>query len=306
MSWRKAGLIYAKNEVYLDVIENVNVIINQKGEKLSSYCRGKIEMKSTLSGMPECRFGLNDKISMQKRRQARGSSKKVSSKSSINLEDVTFHPAIQLSKYDQDRTIMFIPPDATWQLMTLTFITFFFFFFNVLFCLGCLDKNKNTNFEKIRYRINKCNLPFDVTAIVTERGRNRVEYHVTLKSRYENFNFAENISVNIPVPTHTHKCNIKLGNGKWKYNPSKSVIEWNIGKMQGQQSVVLKGDVKLTHLIEDKQWARPPISMQFSIPMWPASGLKVRFLNVQEHHLNYKSIKWVRYMTHAGDYLIRI
>ena len=46
--------------------------------------------------------------------------------------------------------------------------------------------------------------------------------------------------------------------------------------------------------------------MQFTIPMWPASGLKVRFLNVQEHKLQYKSIKWVRYVTHAGDYLIRI
>ena len=46
--------------------------------------------------------------------------------------------------------------------------------------------------------------------------------------------------------------------------------------------------------------------MQFTIPMWPASGIKVRFLNVQEPKMNYKSIKWVRYITHAGDYQIRI
>ena len=266
--------MYAKNEVYLDVIENVNVIINQQGKVLSSYCKGKIQMKSSLSGMPECRFGLNDKVSMQKRRQARGSSKKVSSKNAINLEDVTFHPAIMLSKYDKDKTIMFIPPDGTWELMT--------------------------------YRINKTNLPFEVTGIVTERGRNRVEYHVTVKSRYENFNFSQDIQVNVPVPAHTNKCSVKVGIGKWKYNPGKSQIEWKIAKLQGQQTITMKGDVKLTHLIQDKQWSRPPISMQFTIPMWPASGLKVRFLNVQEPKLGYKSIKWVRYITHGGDYQIRI
>ena len=35
---------------------------SSKGQVLSSHVAGRIAMKSYLSGMPECKFGLNDKI----------------------------------------------------------------------------------------------------------------------------------------------------------------------------------------------------------------------------------------------------
>lgn len=273
--WREEGKYnYPKNEVYLDVIEQVNIIINQQGKQLSSYCIGRICMKSTLSGMPECRFGLNDKVSMQQRHKARGSSKHVSTKESIELEDMRFHKCVQLHKFDQDKTILFIPPDGEFELMS--------------------------------YRINKTQLPFDVSATVQEHGRNRVEYLVRLKARYEAYNVGQDITVNIPVPTNTSKVGLKCTIGKYVYEPSKHCVVWHINKLAGGISCTIKGEVTLTHLIVDKQWAKPPITFQFTIPMWPASGLKVRFLNVQEPKLNYKSIKWVRYITNAGDYQIRI
>jgi AP-2 complex subunit mu-1 len=273
--WRQPGkYMYQKNEVYLDVVESVNVIVNQQNKVLSASCLGKIVMKSNLSGMPICRFGLNDKVAMQTRRKARGSKRKVSSKAGIALQDVTFHQCVRLNRYDQDKTIMFIPPDGDYELMT--------------------------------YRIDRTNLPFDVTGMVQERGRNRVEYHVKVRARYEPFNHAENIVVHVPVPQHTASVNIKCTHGKCEYMPTKNTIEWKISKLAGGQSIILKGDVKLIHLIQDKAWSRPPITMCFTIAMWPASGIKVRFLNVQEPKMNYKSIKWVRYITHAGDYQIRI
>ena len=283
----------------MDVIENVNVIVNQQGNVLNTDCQGKIVMKSQLSGMPICRFGLNDKVAMQRRREARGSKKKVSANSGINLKDVTFHPSVRLNRYDQDKTIMFIPPDGEYKLMT--------------------------------YRIDRTNLPFHVTGLVSEKGRNRVEYHVTLNSKYESYNTAQDITVNVPVPVNTAKVNIKTQTGKIEYRPQSNVVAWIIPKLSGHQTVVLKGDVKLTHLIQDKQWSRPPITLKFTIPMWPASGIKVRFLNVQEPKMNYKSIKWVRYIryyihiisiytlymisnmhvnnkifSHGGDYQVRI
>ena len=36
------------------------------GQVLSSHVAGRVVMKSFLSGMPECKFGLNDKITMEK------------------------------------------------------------------------------------------------------------------------------------------------------------------------------------------------------------------------------------------------
>lgn len=35
------------------------------GQVLSAHVAGKVVMKSYLSGMPECKFGINDKIVME-------------------------------------------------------------------------------------------------------------------------------------------------------------------------------------------------------------------------------------------------
>jgi AP-2 complex subunit mu-1 len=52
--------------------------------------------------------------------------------------------------------------------------------------------------------------------------------------------------------------------------------------------------------------SRPPINIDFSVVMFTASGLLVRFLKVFEKG-NYQSVKWVRYLTKAqGSYQVRV
>jgi hypothetical protein len=48
--------------VFQDVLEYVNLLMSPQGQVLSAHVAGKIVMKSYLSGMPECKFGINDKI----------------------------------------------------------------------------------------------------------------------------------------------------------------------------------------------------------------------------------------------------
>ena len=62
IGWRREGIKYRRNEIFLDVLESVNLLMSQQGQVLSSHVAGRIAMKSYLSGMPECKFGLNDKI----------------------------------------------------------------------------------------------------------------------------------------------------------------------------------------------------------------------------------------------------
>lgn len=62
VSWRSEGIKYRKNEVFLDVIESVNLLANANGNVLSSEIVGAIKMKVYLSGMPELRLSLNDKV----------------------------------------------------------------------------------------------------------------------------------------------------------------------------------------------------------------------------------------------------
>ena len=63
-SQRAEGLVYKKNEVYLDVIESVNVLISFKGTILRADVAGSVKVKCQLTGMPECKFGMNDKLLM--------------------------------------------------------------------------------------------------------------------------------------------------------------------------------------------------------------------------------------------------
>ncbi|XP_014825734.1 PREDICTED: AP-1 complex subunit mu-1-like [Poecilia mexicana] len=62
VSWRSEGIKYRKNEVFMDVIESVNLLVSANGSVLRSEIVGSIKLKVVLSGMPELRLGLNDKV----------------------------------------------------------------------------------------------------------------------------------------------------------------------------------------------------------------------------------------------------
>ena len=81
---------------------------------------GKVVMKSYLSGMPECKFGINDKIVVD----SKGTSGEGGegggggrTKSSIAIDDCQFHQCVKLSKFETEHAISFIPPDGEYELM---------------------------------------------------------------------------------------------------------------------------------------------------------------------------------------------
>jgi AP-2 complex subunit mu-1 len=52
--------------VYLDVFESVNLLMSSNGTVLRNEVAGQVVMKTLLTGMPECKLGLNDKLTMLK------------------------------------------------------------------------------------------------------------------------------------------------------------------------------------------------------------------------------------------------
>eukprot|EP00171_Calliarthron_tuberculosum_P013082 IDg13082t1 len=65
VSWRSEGVKHSRNEVFLDVIEKVNILVSGNGSLLRSEIVGKLMMKSYLSGMPNLKLGLNDKLQFE-------------------------------------------------------------------------------------------------------------------------------------------------------------------------------------------------------------------------------------------------
>jgi len=52
-------------QVFLDIVEQVNVLMNSKGSVLRCDVNGKMIMKAFLSGMPEVKIGLNDRLDVR-------------------------------------------------------------------------------------------------------------------------------------------------------------------------------------------------------------------------------------------------
>ncbi|KAF8337881.1 Mu homology domain-containing protein [Cantharellus anzutake] len=268
VGWRRAGVKYRKNEAFVDVIENVNLMMSSKGTVLRADVDGQILMRAYLSGEPECKFGLNDKIVLEK--SERGSA----GDNAVELDDCQFHQCVRLTQFDVDRTISFIPPDGEFELM--------------------------------RYRsTTNVNLPLRVQPIVVEHGRSRVEYTVNVRANFDSKLSATEIVLRIPTPLNTTSVDVKAATGKGKYMPEENVIVWKIPRLQGGAECTLHAMAELTATTNRQPWARPPIDVDFQVLMFTASGLHVRFLKVFEKN-NYTSVKWVRYLTKAaGSYQIR-
>ncbi|KAJ3288185.1 hypothetical protein HK104_008287 [Borealophlyctis nickersoniae] len=271
VAWRRPDIKYRKNEAFIDVIESVNLLMSAKGTVLRADVSGSIMMRAYLSGMPECKFGLNDRVLLEKEGKigAVGGSRKAPG--AVELDDCQFHQCVKLANFEQTRTINFIPVDGEFELMKTT--------------------------ENI-------NLPFRVHAVANEVSKTSVEFKVAVRSQFSNKVYAQNVVIKIPVPTNTSGAKIIVTAGRAKYVGSENCLVWKIARFQGQQEYLFSAEAELTSTTVKKAWSRPPISMDFQVLMFTASGLMVRFLKIFEKS-NYPSVKWVRYMTKAGSYQIR-
>jgi AP-1 complex subunit mu len=87
----------------------------------------------------------------------------------IEMEDVKFHQCVRLSRFENDRTISFIPPDGEFELMS--------------------------------YRLSTPVKPLVwVEAAVESHKGSRVEYMVKVKAQFKRRSTANNVEIYVPVP----------------------------------------------------------------------------------------------------------
>lgn len=89
IDWRREGIRYRSNEVYIDVQETVTLLASTTGAVLRGEVLGKVMMKTLLTGMPECKFGLNDKLIMEKEGGAAAAAGQLAA--GVEIDDCTFH-----------------------------------------------------------------------------------------------------------------------------------------------------------------------------------------------------------------------
>lgn len=100
----------------------------------------------------------------------------------IEMEDVKFHQCVRLARFENDRTISFIPPDGEFELMS--------------------------------YRISTPVKPLIwVEAAVDTHGGSRVEYMVKVKAQFKRRSTANNVEIFVSVPedADTPKFRVSIG-----------------------------------------------------------------------------------------------
>ncbi|XP_067992766.1 LOW QUALITY PROTEIN: AP-1 complex subunit mu-2-like [Melanerpes formicivorus] len=265
VSWRSEGLRYKKNEVFIDVIEAVNLLVSASGSVLLSEVVGTIRLKVFLSGMPELRLGLNDRVLFEL--TGRGKNK------SVELEDVKFHHCVRLSRFDSDRTIAFIPPDGDFELMS--------------------------------YRLSTQVKPLIwIESVIEKFSHSRVEILVKAKGQFKKQSVANGVEISVPVPSDADSPRFKTSAGTAKYLPERNLVVWSIKAFPGGKEHLMRAHFGLPSVEKEEEEGRPPISVRFEIPYFTVSGIQVRYMKIIEKS-GYQALPWVRYITQSGDYQLR-
>ncbi|KAG9488476.1 hypothetical protein GDO78_004819 [Eleutherodactylus coqui] len=260
VSWRSEGLKYKKNEVFIDVIESVNLLVNANGSVLLSEIVGSVKLKVFLSGMPELRLGLNDRVLFEL--TGRNKNK------TVELEDVKFHQCVRLSRFENDRTISFIPPDGDFELMS--------------------------------YRLNTQVKPLIwIESVIEKFSHSRLEIMVKAKGQFKKQSVANNVEISVPVPSDADSPKFKTSVGNAKYVPERNVVVWTIKSFPGGKEYLMRAHFGLPSVETEELEGKPPIAVKFEIPYFTVSGIQVRYMKIIEKS-GYQALPWVRYITQSG------
>uniref|UniRef100_A0A8C8E6L5 MHD domain-containing protein n=1 Tax=Otus sunia TaxID=257818 RepID=A0A8C8E6L5_9STRI len=176
-------------------------LVSANGSVLLSEVVGTIKLKVFLSGMPELRLGLNDRVLFEL--TGRGKNK------SVELEDVKFHQCVRLSRFDNDRTISFIPPDGDFELMS--------------------------------YRLNTQVKPLIwIESVIEKFSHSRVEIMVKAKGQFKKQSVANGVEIAVPVPSDADSPKFKTSAGSARYLPERNLVIWTIKSFPGGKEHLMR------------------------------------------------------------------
>lgn len=268
-----------KNEIFVDILERLNVLFSNNGYVLNSTIDGCIQMKSYLAGNPQLRLALNEDLIVGKDapRGAYGGG------SGAKVDDMNFNDCVNLTEFETARTLSFIPPDG--------------------------------EFVVLNYRITgEFATPFRIFPSIEEVEPKKIELTVLIRGEMASNHFGANVSVEIPMPKtciSAVSCILitapGTGYANAEYTASSNKIVWTMKKFPGGGEQTMRAKITLDKPVTT-QWRQQfgPINMCFEIPMYNVSNVQVRYLRVAESMVGYTPYRWVRYVTQSSSYVCRL
>jgi AP-3 complex subunit mu len=288
MPWRAGGVSYSQNEIYMDIVEQVDAIVDaQSGNLISSDVSGSIQCQSHLSGIPDLLLTFKDPDI---------------------IDDCSFHPCVRYQRYEKDQVVSFVPPDGDFELMRYS-----------------ISADKRANFSPplevhAQWNVSKsndntnnsgdsnANKNIESSARLTVQVRVRsLSSLITSSSRTGKI--IEDVAVTIPFSKHVRTAAFQVSCGSIVYDEAGKVAKWTLGKLAEDASMPkaqLTANLKLNNnaLKNTTETISPPnLSLHWKVPLASVSGLTVSGLSLSGE--SYRPYKGVRNITKSGLFQVR-
>eukprot|EP00388_Colpodella_angusta_P003886 GDKJ01013351.1.p1 GENE.GDKJ01013351.1~~GDKJ01013351.1.p1 ORF type:complete len:472 (+),score=94.82 GDKJ01013351.1:41-1456(+) len=272
-----------KNEIFADIIERLTIVMSSSGTILNSSIDGSIQLKSYLAGQPQIRLGLNEDLQI-----GRDSSR--NNYGQVILDDCNFHECVDLKDFDSSRCLIFNAPEG--------------------------------EFSAMNYRIQSTpehfRTPLRIVPSIVLMSPTRLEIIIRVRADINTQNNVSNLELNFALPSTAVDASVDClpatlaASGE--YVSSKNSVVVMCKKLPGGQElsccIRVTSSQPFTTLASAKRECGP-ITLGFSIPMFTASNLQIKYLRIGGPYSSGSGNKnpphkWIRYVTESNAYECRI
>lgn len=270
-----------REEIFVDVVERVTCTFNASGYIVSSQVDGSVQMKSYLSGNPPVKIKLNDDLVIARRDNPYGSGQ-ADLGHSVYLDDCNFHECANLESFDIDRTISLVPPEGEFALINY----------------------RTTRGFKPPFRLHTTIEPDPMTdskAMLTLR----------LWCEIPADKAASGLEVEVPTPPYVQRvhCDVDstgTSSQSWDYSEKTHLLKWKFKKCHGGHEYVMRARLTLERPYGPSLRNQVgPVNLKFTIPMYSASRISLKYLQILKRDKNYNPFRWVRYVATSNSYTFR-
>ena len=154
-------------------------------------------------------------------------------------------------------------------------------------------------------------LPFRITPFVEQVSGTRIDLVLKLRCEVPRNIAAGNMVVSIPLPKSATSCTFEIAHNVGQtaeYKSADKTAIWSLRRVPGATEQVIRCKLLVpdASAIAALRREMGPISITFEMPMYICSGLQIRYLRVVEKSNSYAPFRWVRVVTVADSYVVRI
>ncbi|CZT98857.1 hypothetical protein PFAG_03294 [Plasmodium falciparum Santa Lucia] len=260
-----------KNEIFIDIVEKINLIMNSNGEIVYSYIDGVIQIKSYLLGNPFIKIALNDDLYIKNIHH--------DNSNNIIIDDCNFNHLVNLSQFEKDKILSLYQPDGECVLMNYRI---------------------NNNFKA----------PFKIYANVIYNQNHTVELCIRIRLDIPSQYTCTNVFVYCNLCKHITNVHLDLNTNSdlfsAQYISNENKLLWTIKKFKGEHEYSIRSKITLSPHYAFSKRDFGPIYILFEIPMFNLSKLRIKYLRIIENYKTSNTHRWVRYITQSSSYVYRL